>query len=307
MKFGKLILAPLAGVTDLPFRLICREEGAKHAYTEMISAETLCRINKAKENLTKTTKEDSPLSVQIFGSKPERMAMAAKAAEPIADVIDINLGCPAPKIACQEAGAGALANLETVREMISAVIDAVDIPVTVKTRTGMGKCPTVFDVLDICQDEGVAALCVHGRSLNQMYTGHADWELISKVHKRAKIPIIGNGDIVDEKSAKEALKRSDSIMIGRGAIGDPGIFRRISHFLKTGKKISTDTDYFERYVEYCKDFGMYELERIRPQMMWFSKNMPGSRPFRAKVGRLRDVDSVIEAYRRFVREKSEGP
>jgi len=307
MKFGKLILAPLAGVTDLPFRLLCREEGAEHAYTEMISAETLCRINKAKEDLTKTTKEDSPLSIQIFGSKPDRLAKAAKVIEPIADVIDINLGCPAPKIACQEAGAGALVNLENVREMVSSVVSAVDVPVTVKTRTGMGKCPTVFDVLDICQDEGVAALCVHGRTLKQMYTGHADWDIIAKVHKESKIPIIGNGDIVDERSAKEALKRCDSIMIGRGAIGDPGIFRRISHFFKTGKKITTDTDFFERYIENCREFGMYELERIRPQMMWFSKNMPGSRGFRAKVGRLRSVDAVIEAYRLFVRERSEGP
>lgn len=234
-------LAPMEDVTDPSFRLICREMGAASVYTEFVSAEALIRDIKSTTRKLDINDAERPVAIQIYGREPEAMVEAAKIVEQARpDILDINFGCPVKKVAGKGAGAGMLRDIPKMREITRRVVDAVDIPVTVKTRLGWDcENKIITDLGPRLQDCGIKALTVHGRTRSQMYTGQADWSLIGELKNdpRMEIPVIGNGDITSPEGAAEAFDRFgvDGIMIGRGAIGAPWIFREVRQYLEKGK------------------------------------------------------------------------
>ena len=235
------MLAPMEDVTDPSFRLICREQGAAMVYTEFVSAEALVRnINSTTRKLTIDDRE-RPVAIQIYGREPEAMVEAARMVEQARpDILDINFGCPVKKVAAKGAGAGMLRNPEKMLAITKAVVEAVDIPVTVKTRLGWDcENKIITDLAPRLQDCGIKALTVHGRTRSQMYTGEADWTLIGEVKAdpRIEIPIIGNGDIKTPEQARHAFDTYgvDGVMIGRASFGAPWIFREVKEYLLTGQ------------------------------------------------------------------------
>ena len=235
-----VMLAPMEDVTDPSFRLICREQGAAMVYTEFVSAEALVRnINSTTRKLTIDDRE-RPVAIQIYGREPEAMVEAAKIVEQgRPDILDINFGCPVKKVAAKGAGAGMLRNPEKMLAITKAVVDAVGIPVTVKTRLGWDcENKIITDLAPRLQDCGIKALTIHGRTRSQMYTGEADWTLIGEVKAdpRIEIPIIGNGDIKTAEQARRAFDTYgvDGVMIGRASFGAPWIFREVKEYLQTG-------------------------------------------------------------------------
>lgn len=250
MKIGNIdlgerpvFLAPMEDVTDPAFRLMCKKFGADMVYTEFVSSDALIRsVNKTTQKLT-IYEEERPVAIQIYGKDTEAMVEAAKIVEEAKpDILDINFGCPVKKVAGKGAGAGMLQNIPKMLEITKAVVEAVKIPVTVKTRLGWdADHKIIVDLAECLQDCGIAALTIHGRTRAQMYTGEADWTLTGEVKKnpRMHIPIIGNGDVTTPQRAKECFDRYDvdAIMIGRGSIGRPWIFKEVKHYLETGEEL----------------------------------------------------------------------
>ena len=243
IKFSEkpLFLAPMEDVTDPAFRLLCKRFGADMLYTEFVSSEALIRnVNRTQQKLT-IYPEERPIAIQIYGHDPLSMAEAAKiAAEAKPDIIDINFGCPVKKVAGKGAGAGLLRDIPRMLDITSKVVEAVNIPVTVKTRLGWDDdSKIIVDLAEQLQDCGIEALTIHGRTRAQMYKGDADWNLIADVknNQRMRIPIIGNGDVTTAQRAAECFDKYgvDAVMIGRGSIGRPWIFKEIKHYFETGK------------------------------------------------------------------------
>lgn len=236
-----MMLAPMEDVTDQSFRLICKELGADMTYSEFVSADALIRNIAATTRKLHIEPAERPTAIQIYGRETGSMVEAAKMVEAASpDVLDINFGCPVKKVAGKGAGAGMLRDIPKMLEITRAVVDAVKVPVTVKTRLGWDHTQKIIVTLaEQLQDCGIKALTVHGRTRSQMYTGEADWEMIARVKEnpRLKIPVIGNGDITSAEGAAEAFDRFgvDGIMIGRGAIGAPWIFREVRQYLEKGK------------------------------------------------------------------------
>ncbi|MBE6310325.1 MAG: tRNA dihydrouridine synthase DusB [Bacteroidales bacterium] len=239
-----IFLAPMEDVTDESFRLICKEQGADMVYTEFVSADALIRnINSTTRKLSINNSE-RPAAIQIYGKEVEPMVEAARIAEAAGpDVLDINFGCPVKKVASKGAGSGMLRNVPLLLEITRAVVDAVKIPVTVKTRLGWDcNSKIIVELAEQLQDCGIQALAIHGRTRSQMYTGEADWTLIGEVknNPRMKIPIIGNGDITSAEKLAEYYDRYgvDGVMVGRASIGAPWIFREMKHYLQCGEPLS---------------------------------------------------------------------
>lgn len=236
-----VLLAPMEDVTDLPFRLLCKKFGADMVYTEFVSSDALIReVNKTMQKL-KIVEEERPVAIQIYGKDTESMVQAAKMVENAKpDILDLNFGCPVKKVAGKGGGAGMLQNIPKMLEITSAVVKAVNIPVTVKTRLGWNdESKIIVTLAEQLQDCGIQALTIHGRTRAQMYTGQANWTLIGKVKEnpRITIPIIGNGDITTPERAKECFDKYgvDGIMVGRASFGHPWIFKEIKHYLQTGE------------------------------------------------------------------------
>lgn len=273
MKIGTIdlgkqpvMLAPMEDVTDISFRLMCKRFGADMVYTEFVSSDALIRhVNKTKEKLH-VTDEERPVAIQVYGREVEAMVEAARiceAAQP--DVLDINFGCPVKKVANKGAGAGMLRNIPLMLEITRAVVKAVNIPVTVKTRLGWdAEHRIIVELAEQLQDCGIAALTIHGRTRAQMYTGEADWTLIGAVknNPRMHIPIIGNGDITSAERCREVLDKYgvDGVMIGRGSIGRPWIFREVKHFLQTGEHLEPES--FAWYLDILKKQVLQSVERL---------------------------------------------
>lgn len=268
IEFGKypVFLAPMEDVTDYSFRLMCKRFGADMVYTEFVSSDALVRsVNKTKEKLT-IFDEERPVVIQIYGKDPDAMAEAAQICEMSRpDIIDLNFGCPVKKVAGKGAGAGMLQNIPLMLEITRKVADAVKVPVTVKTRLGWDHNSKIITTLaEQLQDCGIAGLAIHGRTRSQMYTGEADWTLIGEVknNPRMVIPIIGNGDITSPEIAKEKFDTYgvDAVMIGRGAIGRPWIFKEVKSFLETGNIISDLS--FEQKLNYLKQQVTDSVSRL---------------------------------------------
>ena len=237
---NNIILAPMAGLTDLPFRIICEKYNPGLVVTEMVSSKALEYKDEKTKLLLKTEGEKRPIAVQIFGSDVKAMKEATKYVEKIADIIDINMGCPAPKVVKNGDGSKLLLDLEKAEKILNCVIQNAKVPVTLKIRKGWDKENIVaVEIAKIAEKCGVSAITVHGRTRSEFYTGKADLDIIKKVKENVKIPVIGNGDVIDGKSAKRMFEYTgvDGIMIGRGSFGNPWIFKQIIHYLQTGEEI----------------------------------------------------------------------
>ena len=268
IEFGRdpVFLAPMEDVTDAAFRLMCKGFGADMVYTEFVSSDALIRdVNRSVQKLN-ICDEERPVAIQIYGNEVEPMVEAAKRVEQARpDILDINFGCPVKKVARKGAGAGMLQNIPKLLQITKAVVDAVKIPVTVKTRLGWDDSSKVIvELAEALQDCGIAALTVHGRTRAQMYTGEADWTLIGKIKEnpRMRIPIIGNGDITTPERAKECFDRYgvDAVMIGRASFGRPWIFREVKHYLEHGEHATPFT--FKETMDILRRQVLDSIERL---------------------------------------------
>ncbi len=268
IEFGRypVFLAPMEDVTDAAFRLMCKGFGADMVYTEFVSSDALIRdVNRSVQKLN-ICDEERPVAIQIYGNEVEPMVEAARrveAARP--DILDINFGCPVKKVARKGAGAGMLQNIPKLLQITKAVVDAVKIPVTVKTRLGWDdNSKVIVELAEALQDCGIAALTVHGRTRAQMYTGEADWTLIGKIKEnpRMRIPIIGNGDITTPQRAKECFERYgvDAVMIGRASFGRPWIFREVKHYLEHGEPAASFS--FKETMDILRHQVIDSVERL---------------------------------------------
>ncbi len=301
---NNLILAPMAGVTDLPFRKICKEFNPGLVCTEMVSGKAIYYNDSKTKLLLNTDGEKRPISMQIFGSDAESMAFASKYISEIADIVDINMGCPAPKVVKNGDGSKLLLDIEKARSVIEAVVKNSNKPVTLKLRKGWDTDHIVaVQYAQMAEKAGISAITIHGRTRSEMYSGKADLDIIKKVKESVNVPVIGNGDIVDEESALKMFEYTgvDGIMIGRGSFGNPWIFERIKYFIETGEKLPEVSN--EEKLRVIKKHFDYEFEvkpektaimEMRKHIAWYTKNMPNSSEFRTKMNKIEDKEELLK-------------
>lgn len=306
---NNIFLAPMAGVTDMPFRYQCAKMGAGLTYTEMISAKGMVYNDKKTKELTHTHPAEAPCAVQLFGSEPDILARAAESfnSRPDIAVIDLNMGCPAPKIVKNHEGCALMQNEKLAAEIIKAVVKASEKPVTVKFRKGFDRHNAV-EFAKMAEDAGVKAVTVHGRTRDQFYSGKADWEVIAQVKEAVKIPVIGNGDVFCPEHAVQMLKQTgcDAVMVGRGAHGNPWIFQRILHYIYYGELLPWPTD-DEKYRVIHEHYQMAielkgeatAVKEMRKHLAWYLKGMPGAARLRTVVFTLSSSSEVLS----FVRQE----
>ncbi|MBE5983304.1 MAG: tRNA dihydrouridine synthase DusB [Paenibacillaceae bacterium] len=307
---NNLILAPMAGVTDLPFRFLCREQGCGLSVTEMVSAKAILYKNKNTNELLSVSDQEGPVSVQLFGSDPDIMANMAAAIEsrPFA-LIDVNMGCPVPKIVNNGEGSALMKDIKLAEKILTAMVKAVKKPVTVKFRKGFTEedCNAV-EFARMAESSGVAAIAVHGRTREQYYSGTADWDIIRQVKEAVSIPVIGNGDVFKPEDARALIDQTgcDGVMIARGAKGNPWIFSRTLHYLETGELLQPPTP--AEISEMILRHGTMQAEHkgetvamreMRKHMAWYTGGLPHSAKLRNDINQV----ETMEELRRFVRER----
>ena len=301
---NNVILAPMAGVSDLPFRLLCREMGAGLVCMEMVSAKAILYNNKNTDSLMEIHPEEVPVSLQLFGSDPDIISEQAKRIEerPFA-ILDINMGCPVPKVVNNGEGSALMKNPKLVEEILTKLVKAVNKPVTVKIRKGFNdESVNAVEIAKIAEGCGVAAVAVHGRTREQYYSGKADWEIISRVKEAVSIPVIGNGDVDSPQAAKALLEQTgcDGVMIGRAAQGNPWIFRDVVSFLENGTIPAAPANREKRelilrhaalQLEYKGEYtGVREM---RKHLSWYTVGMPHSARFRQTINTMESMDELV--------------
>lgn len=300
-----LVLGPMAGVTDLPFRLLCREMGCGLVYTEMISAKALYYKNKNTHTLLATDPAERPAAVQLFGSEPDLMAdMAKMVADQGFQIIDVNMGCPVPKIVKNGEGSALMKNPGLAGKIIEKMAGAVPIPVTVKIRKGFDKhCANAVELAHIAQESGAAAVAVHGRTREEYYGGTADWEIIRQVREAVSIPVIGSGDIKDVDSFLRMREQTgcDGYMIARAARGNPWIFKNIAAYLETGERMERPPlgeimDMIRRHGRMMVEFkGEHTgIREMRKHLAWYTAGCPGSAKLRGRGNRMETFQDLLD-------------
>ena len=301
---NNVILAPMAGVTDLAFRLLCRRAGAGLVCMEMVSAKAIYYNNKNTEELLAIHPQEVPASLQLFGSDPKILAeMAKRIEERPFSILDFNMGCPVPKVVNNGEGSALMKEPKLVEEILSGLVRAVDKPVTVKIRKGFNEsCCNAVEIARIAEGCGVAAIAVHGRTREQYYSGRADWDIIRQVKQAVKIPVIGNGDVDSPRAAKALLEQTgcDGVMIGRAAQGNPWIFRDTVAFLETGSVPEPpDRQKKKRMVLEHADLqlrtkGVYTgVREMRKHLAWYTAGMPHSARFRQTINSMETFGELI--------------
>lgn len=305
---NNVILAPMAGVTDMPFRLLCKEQGAGLLCMEMISAKAVYYKNKNTEALMEIHPDELPVSLQLFGSEPELMAeVAVQIADKPFAILDVNMGCPVPKVVNNREGSALMKAPKLAGEMINALSRATNKPVTVKIRKGFDEnCVNAVELAKIAEANGAAAVAVHGRTREQYYSGKADWDIIRQVKEAVTIPVIGNGDIVDGVSAQRMLDETgcDGIMVGRAAQGNPWIFREINSYLDTGilPDRPSKREICETILRHAKLQRAYKGEYIavremRKHIAWYTTGLPHSAILRRKINEIEHFSELIQQIR----------
>lgn len=297
-------LAPMAGVADRAFREICKEMGAAYVVSEMVSSKGVSYKNERSTELMEISEIEHPCAVQLFGNEPDTMATAAKTAMKFKpDILDINMGCPAPKISGNGCGCALMNTPKLCGKIVKSVVEAVDVPVTIKIRKGYDdETLTALEVARYCVDNGAAAITIHGRTAKQMYKPYADWEIIAKLKNEFDVPILGNGDVVSGKTAKQMLEQTgcDMVMVGRASLGNPWIFKQINEYIYNGKEISMPTadERLKVLQKHIKKICDYKGEKIgmkeaRKHVAYYLKGFHGAAAFRNEAGRLCTYDDLL--------------
>lgn len=318
MKIGNVtlennvFLAPMAGVTDLPFRLLCKEMGCGLVYSEMVSAKGILYNNKNTTELLQVEAAERPTAIQLFGSDPKILGKMGKKIEPYPfDIIDVNMGCPAPKIVKNGEGSAITKTPELVGQIVKSLVESQKKPVTIKFRKGFDDDHiNAVEIAKIAEANGAAAVAVHGRTREQYYSGKADWDIIRQVKEAVSIPVIGNGDVVDAASAEALVEQTgcDGIMIGRGAEGNPWIFKQILHYRETGETLAKPTQHEVKemmlrharmQVEYKG--GAIGIREMRKHVAWYTAGFPHSAKLRAAINQvesLQELEQMLNEWER---------
>ncbi|HEY8499712.1 MAG TPA: tRNA dihydrouridine synthase DusB [Clostridia bacterium] len=306
---NNIFLAPMAGITDMPFRRLCARFGAGLTYTEMVSAKGIYYNDKKTGRLTITHPDEAPCAVQIFGSEPNIMAEAVQVFNERDDIalIDINMGCPTPKIVKNGEGCALMQNEKLASEIIKAVVKASKKPVTVKFRKGFDRINAV-EFARMAEGSGAAAVAVHGRTREQLYSGKADWDIIARVKQSVSIPVIGNGDVRTPEDAVKMFEQTgcDAVMVGRGALGNPWIFKKILQYIYNGE-LAPNPDNAEKYRIIKEHYEMMieikgektAVNEMRKHIAWYIKGMPGASNMRAEIMRVSLVGDALEMLEKY--------
>ncbi|MCI5700668.1 MAG: tRNA dihydrouridine synthase DusB [Lachnospiraceae bacterium] len=311
------VLAPMAGVTDLPFRILCKEQGAGLICMEMISAKAIQFNNKNTFELMEIDEREHPISLQLFGSDPDVISeMAKRIEERPFDILDINMGCPVPKVAGNGEGSALMKNPKLIGQIVEKTVKAIQKPVTVKIRKGFDEeHVNAVEVAKIIEQSGGAAVAVHGRTREQYYSGKADWDIIRQVKEAVQIPVMGNGDVTDPESAKAMMEQTgcDFVMIGRAVRGNPWIFSRLNHFFQKGERMERPS--WSEVREMMLRHARMEIElrgeytgirEMRKHIAWYTTGMPHSAKLRRNLAAMNTYEDLCEGTRALIGQGS-GP
>jgi len=292
---SKAMLAPMAGVSDIAFRTLCRRYGSAASITEFLSIEALTRNNPKTLKMMRHDKEEDPFCIQLFGSDVQRMKLAVQQVQDHCDWIDLNLGCPATKVVDQGAGSALLEHPDKVKALVATMVKHSQKPITCKIRIGASKEKiNAVEIAKLCEAQGAQMIAVHGRTRSQAYKGKADWDVIKDVVDSVYIPVIGNGDITSPEIAKEKLKTGcEYLQIGRGAMGNPYLFTQVNDYLKNNKyeKECDKKKLFKEYLALAKKYDL-SLQQIRIQAMYFSKGLKGAPSIRREISKAKEIEEI---------------